>query len=112
MDWNYALLPNTLLELKQFREKLRSQRNILAVTLQNVQIKTFTALTKCSFRMESHKVTVLVYGILTEEVCCYLAFIILFILLQFIHYYSLFLCIIAKLYMSTPQENAVPSCSD
>jgi hypothetical protein len=40
MDWNYALLPNTRLELKQFREKLRSKRIVLAVTLQDVQIKT------------------------------------------------------------------------
>lgn len=62
MDWNYVVHPGTLLELKQFRETLRFQRIILAVTLQNVQIKNFTVLTKYSFRMESHKVTVLVYG--------------------------------------------------
>jgi hypothetical protein len=49
MDWNYAVLPTTLLELKQFREKLRSQGIILAVTLQNVQIKMFTALTSTVF---------------------------------------------------------------
>jgi hypothetical protein len=55
MDWNYTVLPNTLLELKQFREKLRSQGIILVVILQGVQINTFTALIKYSFRMESHK---------------------------------------------------------
>ena len=82
MDWNYAVLPDTLLELKQFREMLRSQGAILAVTLQNVQIKNFTVFTKYSFRMESHKVTVLVYGILTQKVCCYLSFIILLILVN------------------------------
>jgi hypothetical protein len=104
MDWNYAVLPSTLLELKQFREKFRSQRITLAVTLQDVQIKTFTALTKYSFRVQSHKVTVLVYGILTQKVCFYLSFIILFTLLHIIHYYSLFLCFIAKRHVSTPGE--------
>ena len=93
MDWNYTVLPNALLELKEFRERLRSQKIILAVTLQDVQIKTFTALKKYSFRMESHKVTVLVYGILSQKVCCYLSFIILFYFSVFIniHYFYVLL---------------------
>lgn len=72
MDWNYTVLPNTVLELKQFRKKLRLQKIILAVILQGVQINRFTALIKYSFRMESHKVTVPVYGILNHKLCCYL----------------------------------------